>query len=470
VLTDLSFLNIGQSWPPKSEIERLELIRHNKAIFEGEHASEYHEAFKRIERVVGNFENVVSYAAVINYQRLLSLKQADLLVGEEPQIKAGKHDSKEQLSADTIKKNTKLHPKSHETAIDTSRYGDGVMIVYKDGDKGMIDVTQPGAWFPVVDPMNIKKTLYHVLWTTYNVGEAVYLNVRVHRAGFYDETVFLLESNIIKEVVSHKQSIPTGLDDFAVIPFHNAMTSDRVHGLDDYSPLDSIVSELLVRVGQISRILDKHAAPSVSGPTSALERDPVTGDFKLKMGNFFPRDGKDDAPTEYIVWDAQLDANFKQIELLINSLHAISEAGSHLLGDKSESGGVLSGTALKLKLVSPLAKAKRMAMRFKPALEKAIVLCSQLGGKDIIPLQDVSITFMDGLPSDPKEEAEIMATRTGNKPTMSVKRAVQTFDQMNEEDAENELKQIQEEEEAANPMLGIKTPFNGENKPPNGDE
>ena len=55
------------------------------------------------------------------------------------------------------------------------------------------------------------------------------------------------------------------------------LTSDRVYGIDDYSDLDSIISELEVRISQISKILDKHAEPSVQGPSSALVRNPHTG-------------------------------------------------------------------------------------------------------------------------------------------------------------------------------------------------
>jgi hypothetical protein len=70
----------------------------------------------------------------VNYQKLISLKVADLLVGEEPQIKAGEADSPEQLSVDNIKKNTDLVNKAFEAVIDVSRYGDGLLYIYKDLD------------------------------------------------------------------------------------------------------------------------------------------------------------------------------------------------------------------------------------------------------------------------------------------------------------------------------------------------
>jgi hypothetical protein len=237
--------------------------------------------------------------------------------------------------------------------------------------------------------------------------------------------------------------------------------------MDDYTDIDSIMSELLVRLGQIARILDKHADPTVTGPMSALERNEA-GKWVLKLGGYIPRDDKNDAEAKYITWDGHLDANFNMIEQLINMLHAISEMGSQLLGDKNEDGGALSGTALRFKMVSPLAKVKRVSMRLKPALEKAIILCSKLGGDDVVDLSktSVSVTFLDGLPNDPKEEAEIMASRTGNKATMSMKRALMVFDGLSEEDAEKELEAIREDDAAADPMKGLDTPFNDPNKKP----
>jgi hypothetical protein len=175
------------------------------------------------------------------------------------------------------------------------------------------------------------------------------------------------------------------------------------------------------------------------------------------MGNFFARDSKEDAEVSYITWDGQLEANFKMIEKLINILYSVSEMGSAIFGDLSQKQGqVPSGSALRRLMISALAKVNRIRMRFDPAMKKAIKLASQLGGKGVIDLTDapISIGWKDGLPSDPVEESQIMATRTGQKPTMSVKRALKVYDQMSDEDAENEIAEIDGEEAKMNPMAG----------------
>lgn len=501
MLSSLSFLSPGQPWPPPSEKERLENYDRNRKLFEGDHDEVFADQFKRIQRVIGNFQDVISYSVIVNFHKLISVKIADLLLGEEPKIAAGEDNSPEQACIDKIKENSDLINTAFQTCIDLSRFGDGLFLVYKDADinSGKIDVTQPSMWFPVVSPDNIKKIQCHVLAWTYETLEEYeptnlldkvadklfgsepstkkYLKVQIHYKGYYEERLYLLEGDFIKKAVQDPVIVKTGLTDFAIVPVPNLITSDRVHGMNDYKDISSLVSELEVRISQIAKVLDKHAEPSVTGPSTCLEQDPQTGEWHLKMGNFFPRDNNDDPDVKYITWDAQMDANFKHIDKLINLLYTVSEMGSAIFGDSMQGGGrstssVASGTALRRLMISPLAKVNRIRMRFDPALKKVIKLCSQLGGEEITDLSKVpiNITWNDGLPKDPKEEADIMAVRTGNKPTISQYRAIQSMDGLSDEDAQTELDRINEDESRTNPLGGGNFPFSGDNSGGTGGE
>lgn len=91
-----------------------------------------------------------------------------------------------------------------------------------------------------------------------------------------------------------------------------------------------------------------------------------------KVGDYFPCDS-DTVKPEYLVWDASMDANFKQIGLLTNQLYTISEMGSAVFGDlTNKAGDVPSGSALRRLMMSPLVKARRIANRFDPILKKII--------------------------------------------------------------------------------------------------
>jgi hypothetical protein len=469
LLNNLNFLNPGQPWPPKSEYERLKRYDNNRKLFQNKHTEVYEDQFKRIERVIGNFGEVVSYQVIVNYQKLISIKVADLLFGEAPKIKCGDNNSTEQETIDTIEKRSELINTAYKIAIDVSRYGDGLIYVYRDNKGGKIGYTQPPLWLPVTNYAS-GEIINHVIAYTSNEGQN--LTVQIHFKGYYEQREYTLDTGInttIKSLVS-SNNIQTGLDDFAVIQVPNIQTTDSIFGMDDYTDIDSIISEIIVRLSQISRVLDKHAAPSVQGPSMALEQDPTTGEWKLKMGNYFPRDTQDDPSVEYITWDGQLASSFQMIEKLTNILYVVSEMGPTLLGDTENAGGqATSGTAFKLRMISPLAKVRRIAMRFTPALEKALRLCSQLGGEGIKNLKDaeISIQWRDGLPNDELETANIMNTRTGGKATISQKRAIELINDMTEEQAEEELQQILDEESALNPLTP--PPMSGENEPKKDD-
>lgn len=474
MLINLDFLKVGATWPPVGEGKRLKKYEKNRLIFEGEHEKVYQDSFKRITRVIGNFEDVVSYSVITNYQKLVSLKIADFLLGEPPKISCGDDESKEQTSLDTIIENSDLFNVCYSSAIDISRFGDSILNVYQNEEgKGIIDITQPSFYFKVVDPKNIRKVQHHVLAHTYRVEKPNtrtlfgidmetqydhYLYVEIHSKGFYEKVTFKLNEyeNLIIGVHEDVERVDTGLDDFAILPIHNLMTSDRIYGIDDYTDLDSIISEIEVRISQISKILDKHAEPSVQGPSSALFRD-MDGQWKLKMGNYFPRDNSEDPPVEYITWDAQLQANFQVIEKLVNILAVVSEMGSAIFDSEMKVGQATSGTALRRMMISPLAKVSRVRMNFDTVLKKALKLCSQLGGEGVIDLTDekINIFWNDGLPDDPMEQANLMALRTGNKATLSQYSAIQRLDNLSDEDTEKELMAILQDEKDNNPLSNM---------------
>lgn len=474
MLTDLTFLQQGKKWPPPCELGRLNDYEANRQLFENEHSEVYREQMKRIERVIGNFGSAVSFPVLFNYQRLMALKMADLVFGEPPAItiaddekkrKRGEQvDDARQRLIDRILLETGLLESSYMAAIDISRFGDGILVASKHGNLPIIDVTTPAIWYAVVDKTNIKRVLYHVLAYQYLADESrkeYHLKVQIHKPdepGACEEHTYRLEGSVDGFTIGAEMSSPestlveTELDVCPVFRVSNVLTSDRIYGLDDYSSIDSIISELIVRVSQISRVLDVHANPSMSGPETALEKDALTGQWRLRVGDYYPRMNADDPVPEYIVWDASLEANFKQIELLINQLYSLSEMGAALFGDLSnKTGQVPSGSALRRLMIAPLAKARRIANKFDPVLKQIISLCASLYGTEIKP-EEISIAWNDGLPNDEVEMANLMATRTGGKPTISQFSAIQRLDRLSAEDAESELEEIREDSVSNSPI------------------
>ena len=407
LLTSLSFISPGKPWPPPTEAERLERYAQNRLLFEGKHEQVYKDWIRLLRE-----DHQATLEMVLNWHKRLTLLFADLLLGEPPRISAGDQDSKEQETVERIIDDNGFINVAYEVALDVSRYGTGIFKVRYDG-RAIIEGQQPAIWFPVVKPDNIKEIQAHVLaWAyeqdTQEKGKTVtkkYLQVEIHERGKIATAKYPIENNIIGSALEYQET-ETGVDEFLVVPVNNILTTDRVTGLDDYSDLDSIIQELETRIAQISRILDKHADPNMYGPDTALEHDPATGQWGYRGGGKYFPVGQGEQPPGYVTWDGQLEAAFKQIDLLMEQLYILSETSAAAFG-QLKAGLAESGTALKRLMMAPLAKVNRIRMRFDPALKEVLWLASILekaqGMSGAVVLEDIHIDWKDGLPDDDNE-------------------------------------------------------------------
>jgi len=407
LLTSLSFISTGNPWPPPTEAERLERYAQNRLLFEGKHEQVYKDWIRLLRE-----DQQAILEMVLNWHKRLTLLFADLLLGEPPRITAGDKDSQEQQTVERIIDDNGLFNVAYEVALDVSRYGTGIFKIRYDG-RAIIEGQQPAIWFPVVKPDNIKEIQAHVLAWAYEEeaqerGKTVtkkYLQTEIHEKGKIITAKYPIENNIIGKSIAYEET-ETGVDEFLVVPVNNILTTDRVTGLDDYSDLDSIIQELEVRIAQISRILDKHADPNMYGPDTALEYDSATGQWIFRgAGKYFPV-GPEENPPGYVTWDGQLEAAFKQIDLLMEQLYILSETSAAAFG-QLKSGLAESGTALRRLMMAPLAKVNRIRMRFDPALKEVLWLASRLekaqGMAGAVALENIHIDWKDGLPDDEQE-------------------------------------------------------------------
>ena len=79
----------------------------------------------------------------------------------------------------------------------------------------------------------------------------------------------------------------------------------------------------------------------------------------MDLGKYFKRDSNDDPDTKYITWDGNLDSAYKEIDTLLTQLYTLSEMGQAFM-EGGGGGNASSGTALKLRMVSPRIKAARL--------------------------------------------------------------------------------------------------------------
>ncbi len=449
MLTNLDFLQQGKPWPPPTEAKRLERYAQNKLLFEGKHEQVYKDWIKLLRE-----DQQATLEMVLNWHKRLTLLFADLLLGEPPRITAGDQDSLEQEAVQRIIDNNELINTAYEVALDVSRYGTGLFKVRYDG-RAIIEGQQPAIWFPVVKSDNLKEIQAHVLaWAyeedTQERGKAVtkkYLQVEIHEQGKITTSKHSVENGIIGPAIEQEET-ETGVDEFLIVPVNNILTTDRVMGLDDYSDMDSIVQELEIRIAQISRILDKHADPNMFGPDTALEQDARTGRWAFRGGGKYFPVGQGEQLPGYVTWDGQLEAAFKQIDLLMEQLYILSETTAAAFG-QLKSGLAESGTALRRLMMAPLAKVNRIRVRFDPAIKDILRIASELevaqGMSGAVKFEEVHITWQDGLPDDDMEEAQIETTRYSAGLT-SLESALQRLDGLEGEALQAEIERIKSEQ------------------------
>lgn len=488
MLTDLTFIQTGAPWPPTAEKARLATYEANRKLFEAEHAGlksgVFKEAFSRIMRetnAAGEPMPPTSYEMVINYPKLITVATAGLLFNKAPNVIAGEEaDEQAMLAVQDISERSDLQATLYAIAMDVSRYGDGLMYVHRGEDnKGIVDITRPDVWFPVVDGANIRKALYHVLATPYTKTEPGmlgiestkhYLRVEIHSKGSFEVRDYTLRVNNLDSapgqqvtgaaqigaMVGTPRVEQTRLTDFAVIPVHNLRPSDRVHGMDDYTDIQSLVCELEVRMAQISKVLDRHSDPTMQGPEEALTtvKDKDGNEVRIFLpGQFYVNQaGGQQGEIKYTTWEAHLDANFKLIDKIQEMIRVTSEMGALLSDMSDKSGAIPSGAAMRRMLYSAISKISRIRNSFTVAIKKALVQASLLGGVSLAD-KPLYIKWPDTLPRDPKELAEIAQTRTGSKQTQSTKRAIMELDELSEDEAEEELESILDEQAASMTLL-----------------
>lgn len=484
MLYNLDWLQPGKMFPPEVEVDRITRYKQNARLFDGDHFADpafrsrhplniadvpvnlYMQCAKRISRIIGNFEDVISFPTLLNYQRLMTLKMADLVCGEYPTITSV--TAAENAAIKDVRDTSDFDAKLYSTVIDISRYGDAIWRIYKDYDNKMnFTCWAPDQWYPVVRQDGTNSISHHCICWIENISKDILkpdlrLHAQIHevsKPGTYEHRIYKFSPAGQILDLEKSETVKTGLDVCAIQHLKAFQVSNSVYGFDDYMPLDSILAEIMARLGQISVILDKHADPNITGPVSMLTLNQDTGEYYLDTGKFFAVSEGEQHP-EYMTWDGQLNAAFKQLEFLINQLYILSEMGAAILGGQDGSSQAISGTAMRFKMVNPLAKARRIANSLTRPVRMLFSVLSVSSTVDKtwfavpedfeitlpIPSRKISVFWSDGLPDDPRENIENAKLATGEQKLMPLEKAIMEFFGRSNEEALQWVEQIRQSE------------------------
>ncbi|MEH7117204.1 phage portal protein [Neobacillus vireti] len=476
----------GEFYPPVEHQDRIKKYKENRLLVEGKHAQLFNKH---------NFNRNSKLYVSVNLAGIIAKKSADFLIGDGVQVSAGKEDnSKEQLAFDRIKDVNDLDILFYESALANAYRGDSFFKVRYGQEFGgmyppefdeprvIIETVNAEYVFPetAAHNRNLIKA-YHIaipirLEQDEEVTEADWvLNVESHYAGKIVYNQFKLRVMVteadgtpiewkIGEPTMNPVEVLTGVPVPLVVHVPNYSLDDGWEGLDDLSELKPLFDELNNRLSQVASILDKHSDPAIAIPMGLMTEDehgrPI---FNVANSKVFEIDGnsKDIIP-QYVTWNGQLQEAYAEIDRLIEMILVTAEIPAVALGKGGDAGtSGASGLAIRFRLNSLLAKIKRKRKYYEKGLKKVFLIAQHL--ETVVGVADYEITtpkltFTDGLDKDELQEANLIAIRTGGAITMSQKTAIMKLDGLTEEQADAEIKRIEEEQSALAEKQAVASP------------
>ena len=406
---DLNFLEPGNIWKPMGDSYRMNNYVHEQEQFELEPADLIRKIFPKGLLDITDYNSFIHFNRLLGYPRLLTLKTIDMVVGQPPIIQAeAKKDTTQKIRE--TRNRTGFNGIFKQALIDYSRFGVMLLRIYKGkkDNKPYITAWDPNEWVPVFYPDGTNRIHYNVIgWRYENT-----LTLQIHNTedGSYEERICTLDGACTIQSIDSVQFYNKESGRCLLYAFTNTPTTTNPLGTSDYVIINALLQKAIERLTAILRVLDEHADPSMTGPSSLLSKDD-RGELVFKTSRYYAVQPEEKEP-KYLVWEANLESSFKAFETLCEQIYILSEMGPALVGAKEGVGNVVSGTALRFKMISPLEKARRIQNDLTEPLKELISTLMYLEGEEI-EAKDINIFWKDSLPKDPTETANLVRTEAG---------------------------------------------------------
>lgn len=489
----MTIFKVGEQFPPIESIERLSRYERMQKLFKGNPLEVYDRATE-ILKDSPHAEQLRKLYIAVNLADILATKPADLLVGDPPNYESGKDDqSVEQIALNKYVEENDLNQMIHESATANGYRGDAWIkarfgyvqdfseLTHIGADipdnvlmEPIIDHVDASTVFPETSQGNVKRfkaiNIATVEWVAARKRDIPYLNIERHIPGYIQYKRYMMSPaevvtqygaliqtfTIVEEVNTGRDEdlVATGLPHIPVFHIPYKSVDDAWEGIGGLEKIESKLAAINDRLVQIDFILWKHADPTAYGP----DLEGVSGDAVQFGGKYIPVT-KDDVTPGYMTWNAQLDAAFKELDLLISAVFIMSETPQWLFGTTMAGGGQggtgtshTDGGAIKARFMPIISKVRRVRNHYDRALRDALWTCflfdkqdGNYKGEAVYP----KINWKDGIPRNLAEEVEMMQLRTGGKPTMDVHGAIKFLDEVDDVKADEIAVRIKEDEDVA---------------------
>lgn len=260
----------------------------------------------------------------------------------------------------------------------------------------------------------------------------------------------------------------TGLTRLPIVHVANNRQEDDPFGQSDYVGLMELQGDINDCMSGRSRVRNKLVRPIMYGPHPG-EESLVNGQVDIDAMEFWPVNPGDGAPVGVVTWDASLSAVDSHIDDALQ-LWAAAAGVELTVVLPPQSGGPVSGRAIKLTQTRTQANVRGKQLYWEPVLSELLSVCTELaklpgvklawqpedGELRVVGPHEITIGFSDGLPADTTEEISEQVQRV-EAGLQSRKRAIMLLDGVSAEDADAVIAQA-DAEQAGSLHLASSTP------------
>lgn len=440
-----------------------------ESLFMGDHFSafsikseEFKDQYAKLRYIVCNFAGLTSKVI------------ADMLFGEPVSIQ----DEANQEFIDAVVHENDLDTLFYEHSITNSYMGDNLFKIRVENNRVLIEDASPSLYIPELDPANVRakpKRIHLVHFEKH--GEDNYMIDETHEPPFVRTRIAKIDKDVPTDVsvdaynklygTNYTASVDTKIKRFLVIHVPNWKTKGHF-GISDFKDLKELIFALNNRMSKTDNILDKHSDPILAVPSGVLDEE---GKVSKEAFTMFEMDEQGNKP-EYIVWNANLDIAFKQIDKIVEMLFMFSETSPDALG-LGKNGQAESGRALKMRLIRTIAKRNRKKNYYDHAIKELIFTAELLvkANLDYFVSEDFKtvkpktpaipdLYWQDGVVNDETERTDLMIKKV-DAGLYSKKRAVMNLEGVESDEAEEILKEVEEESKEAADFTSFMDKGNG---------
>ncbi|MCE5279380.1 MAG: phage portal protein [Planctomycetaceae bacterium] len=443
-------------WMSEAERSRIKNLEGLRQIYEGRHKEYFYRGNRtqHIYKALGpNAANVMYLTE--NIAGRASLKYADLLCGEPLTIEPEDSDPKAKAAITRLSEQSSLATMHYEAAATASWAGRAYWQVIVQGGVVKLDSITPENIHPRYDATG-KNLIAAVVKYVVTVAGNKYVRVIEHTVGKIVHQAYLLDGNAVKARVDLavveagiEEVQETKIDELTVIEVCNFSTGGV--GATDYcGEVNSLIDEVNNRRSQISRILDKHGDPVAQALESLFDAQ-----GNLKTGDVLAVDDMSKDAMRYVTWDAKLPDAAASLVNARDSVYGELEMAPVLMGVGGGATSAETWKKFKLQVNQTMARVKRKRLYMSPAVKRSIrvmMLMDNAFGLGVgrYEVKAVSLTWSDGLPSDPEDDMRvIVGYRSAG--LLSRKRALMWIHDGDMNVVEEELQLLADEEAASLP-------------------